>query len=415
MPGPDDADPGGRTIWARRAGAAESAVLSRSVGPVWQLPGTALGAVRAPAAAGVGGLGRWHFWWQAQLLHAAVDALDRAGGTSRARLVTAILRGIRLRNGTLWRNDYLDDVAWLALALLRAGTLAGPAGRRAVTVITARLRAAWICDDLGGLPWRRGDEFRNTPANGPAAILLARNGFPAEAQRITDWVHARLTRADGLIADGIRTGGRVEPTAYTYNQGVLLGADLALLRHGRGTPFRIHHLVEAVARGLTLSARPARPDGIDPGPAVLIGHGDGDGALFGGILARYLALVATDLPGDAAADRACRAGADRLVMDAAAAAWRNRATDTFGVWFGPDWSVAARPVGPGRRIGLTRRWLDSAVGSEPEPGTGDFSVQLGAWQLLEAAARIERHRARLRPGSGAGFAVRPTGLAHGLP
>lgn len=369
--------------WAERAGAAEAAVLSRSVGRVWTVPGTALGAVRSPDRPGLPGFGRWHFWWQAHLLDAAVDALDRAGGAARSRRVEAIVAGIRLRNGVLWHNDYLDDLGWLALALQRAGTLAGPAGHRAVQIITARLGAAWITDDLGGLPWRRGDEFRNAPANGPAAILLARRHCPDPAERIADWLHARLTRPDGLIADGIRDDGRVEPTAYTYNQGVVLGADLALLRAGRSDAGRIHRLVRAIDTGLT------RPAGADSGGGgqVLIGHGGGDGGLFGGILARYLALVATELPGRNQVDRACRATAGRLVLDSAAAAWAHRRTDAAGPWFAPDWSVPARLPTPARH-----RNGSSSAGpalSERDLPEQNLSVQLGGWLLLEAAARVE--------------------------
>ena len=383
--------------WAERAGVAESAVVHRFLGRVWNVPGTALGSVRSPGRTRFPVFGPWNFWWQAHLLDVAVDALERAGGMARARRVTAIVAGIRLRNGVLWRNKYLDDLAWLGLALQRAGTLAGLPGRRAVAIITARLRAAWIDDGLGGLPWRRGDEFRNAPANGPAAILLARRGFPDEAERIAEWLHARLTRPDGLIADGIRPGGRVEPTAYTYNQGVVLGCDLTLLPAGRGSPDRISRLVTAVDAGLT---QPADAGQLGLGGRVLIGHGAGDGGLFGGILARYLALVATELPGRSEADRSCRATAGRLVLDSAAAAWAHRGADAAGPWFSADWSVPARlPTPAGRGTGRGSGSGTGAIGpaaaeqdlsaARDLSGQQDLSVQLGGWMLLEAAARVE--------------------------
>ena len=283
---------------------------------------------------------RWNFWWQAQLLDCLLDAVERAPTRAREARVRDVSRGIWLRNGGRWTNDYHDDIAWLGLALQRAGTVAPrPA---AVHTIVERLRAAWVDDERGGLPWRRGDVFRNTPAAGPTAILLARSGFPSEAARLVDWIHTRLTRIDGLIADGIRDGGVIEPTAYTYNQGVTLGADLAV---GRGD--RIPPLVTAVARQL------AR-DG------VLIGHGAGDGGLFSGILARYLALVtaAPDLPA------ATRTTAADLVLHSAAAAWRNTLP---GHVFGADWAGPADPP-------------------------AEVSMQLGGWMLMEAAARVEQNQ-----------------------
>ena len=59
--------------------------------------------------------------------------------------------------------------------------------------------------------------------------------------------------------------------------------------------------------------------------------------------------------------------AARLVLDSADAAWRNRGVADGGPLFGPQWTVPARPPGPGL----------------PEQ---DLSVQLSGWTLLEAAA-----------------------------
>ena len=48
--------------------------------------------------------------------------------------------------------------------------------------------AAWSDAEGGGIPWRRGDVFKNTPANGPAAILLARTGHLDRAAATADWI-----------------------------------------------------------------------------------------------------------------------------------------------------------------------------------------------------------------------------------
>ena len=49
------------------------------------------------------------------------DPQAGAASTNIARQI----RGHRLRNNGSWVNDYYDDMAWLALALERAGRLAG--------------------------------------------------------------------------------------------------------------------------------------------------------------------------------------------------------------------------------------------------------------------------------------------------
>jgi len=54
---------------------------------------------------------------------------------------------------------------------------------------------------------------------------------------------------------------------------------------------------------------------------VLTGHRGGDSGLFSGILARYLALVAVELPGDDAAATATRSTAAELIARSADAAW----------------------------------------------------------------------------------------------
>ena len=121
---------------------------------------------------------------------------------------------------------------------------------------------------------------------------------------------------------------------------------------------------------------------------MIRGQGGGDGGLFGGILARYLALAATALPGldpDLAEPAALAA---QLVFASAEAAWRNRAIAPGGPLFGPDWTKPA----------VLPRHRAKAEGHLPER---DLSVQLGAWMLLEAAARLEGNRApsAQRPGS----------------
>ncbi|GGM17766.1 glycoside hydrolase family 76 protein [Nakamurella endophytica] len=363
--------------WSARADDAEAAVVGRSVRRLWALPATRLGVPHHPARPADRLFLRWNLWWQAHLLDAAVEAWHRAPTRPRAARIRCLVRGARLRNGGGWANSYLDDTAWWALALERASRRAGPTagsatpadpapldrqtGRRrwrtagaAVTRAAERFDRGWPDDELGGLPWRDGDEFRNAPANGPAAVLLARTGHPAAARRVADWIHRELVRPDGLVADGIRAGERrVETTAYSYVQGVVLGAELELVLRG-DAPDRLHRLVTAVDRHLA-------PDGVIPG------HGGADAGLFGGILARYLADVTLRLPGDAPADRTARATAGALVLGSADAAWRHRGTDRHGPVFGADWT---RPAG-----------------TDPT-ADGDLSTQLSGWLLTEAAAAV---------------------------
>jgi len=331
------------------------------------LPGTALGVVSWPSTIGHRATVRWHFWWQAHLLDCAIDAWQRDPGTERGVRVRRLIRSIGLRNFGRFTNDYYDDIAWMALALQRAEPLTGrqPAVRR----IATRILDAWE-PPTGGIPWRVGVAFYNAPANGPAAILLARCGFTRRARQLADWMDTtlRLPGSD-LIADGLVPGEPLQATYYSYCQGVVLGAELELVRAGAPAG-RLHRLITGVDAELTEKG-------------VLRGHGGGNGGLFTGILARYLALVAGELPGNTAADRTARSVARRLVLDSAEAAWVHAVVAPGGPLFGPDWSVpAVLPTGGPVGSAAGARIDESA---QPER---DLSVQLSGWMLMEAAARL---------------------------
>ncbi|MGH3874727.1 MAG: glycoside hydrolase family 76 protein [Pseudonocardiaceae bacterium] len=337
--------------WAARADAAQRAVHTRHLHPLWGLPGTQLGRVGWP----IGRPGalplHWHYWWQAHLLDCTLDSYQRAATAWRRDTVAALVRGIRMRNLTGWVNDYYDDIAWLGLALQRSAALTGVRRPGAEQAILRRLRAGR--GPSGGMRWRVGDDFVNVAATGPAAILYARRGNLGIAASLVDWILQHLIDPEtGLVFDGARVDSdgsvrTLERPLYSYCQGVLLGACLEL-GAATGQPRwreQADRTVRAVAEHLT--------DG-----GVLRGHGGGDGGLFTGILARYLALAAGRLP-----------TAARLVLDSAEAAWTNRTIADGGPVFGPQWTVPAQPPGPG----LAER---------------DLSVQLSAWMLLEAAATL---------------------------
>ena len=283
----------GSVDWAARAAAAEHAVVRRHLRPLGGvLPGTRIGRIRWPRVAPVRPW-PWHYWWQAHLLDCLVDAQLRAPRPGRADTIAAVARTVRLRNLGSWTNDYYDDVAWFGLAVQRAGTLARRSARPALGAVVLQLRTGWTTDGGGGIWWRRGDDFKNAPANGPAAILLARGGHVGLAASIADWMHDTLRDpATGLIRDGVRVRpdggiGSVEGTTYTYCQGVHLGACVALCEVDGSTRWaeRAAELLDAVGRHVV------GPDGVVPG------YDDGgDGGLFNGILIRYLADAALRRP-----------------------------------------------------------------------------------------------------------------------
>lgn len=373
-------------LWANRAASCEAAVTQRHLRRLWGLPGTQLGVVAWPAARRDRWFGTWHYWWQAHLLDCLLDAQARDPQPHRHAEIGRQVRAHRLRNNASWTNSYYDDMAWLALALERAARIAGVERPRALARLAGRFVNAWAPGDGGGIPWRKQDRFFNAPANGPAGIFLARYGNHLQrAEQMGDWIEATLIDPEThLVFDGIKAGSLVR-AQYTYCQGVVLGLETELAvrtggEAGRRHAARVHRLVAAVHRRMA-------PAG------VLAGGGGGDGGLFAGITARYLALVATALPGEEPDDAAARDTARQIVLASAKSAWDHRQTVDGLPVFGPFWDrdaqLPTRIPGGGKRA----EFVAGAVMASEVPER-DLSVQLSGWMLMEAACNVSAESSR---------------------
>lgn len=297
--------------WARLAEAAAQDVNSRFGHRLMGLPGTWIGSLRSdpatenaesrrPAAVHSKATpwSEWHYWWQAHYLDAILDTgfqYYRAGSQPAARTelhrATRLLRGILIRNFCRFPNYFYDDMAWLTLASRRLNEFSlqvEDKPSKLASFATASLaRLLHKGYDLvlgGGLYWSRKRDFKNTPANAPAALYLARSGECQTATALVEWLRRELFDPQlGLYLDGIRissTGNSLESTIYTYNQGPVLAA---LLRLGRPRYVdQAAELIDAVKTHLST-----------PGQALRLEEG-ADGGLFTGILCRYLALAVKD-------------------------------------------------------------------------------------------------------------------------
>jgi predicted alpha-1,6-mannanase (GH76 family) len=265
-------------------------------------------------------------------------------------------------------------MAWLALALERAGRLAGVDKPGALKKLCNQFVNAWVPEDGGGIPWRKQDQFFNAPANGPAGIFLARyDDRLRRAQQMADWIDEILIDPEThLVFDGIKAGSMVR-AQYTYCQGVVIGleTELAARTQDDRHATRVHRLVGAVAKEMA-------PDG------VIKGAGGGDGGLFNGILARYLALVVTTLPENSPEDTAAKATARNIVNKSAQSAWDYRQTVDGLPLFGPFWDRNADLPKAG---GQEAQFVEGAVNASSVPER-DLSVQLSGWMLMEAAHAV---------------------------
>ena len=243
-----------------------------------------------------------------------------------------------------WINDYYDDMAWLALALERAGSQAGVERPKALDKLADQFLNAWVPEDGGGIPWRKQDQFFNAPANGPAGIFLARYDRLRRAQQMADWIDETLIDPDThLVFDGIK-GGSLVRAQYTYCQGVVLGLEVELAARTEDE--------QASPSGCVGWSTRSR-DNMAPG-GVIQGAGGGDGGLFNGITG---ALPGAGRPpaagGLARGHRGARhrqgAGAEVGPVGVGLPAERRRASAVRGV------------LGPQRRPADARAAADAAV------------------------------------------------------
>ncbi len=379
--------------WDHRADLAEQAIEERHAARLWGLPLTNLGLIAWPPTGRDRLFVRWHYWWQAHYIDNLVDASHRRPTKVRQTHIRRTLRAMRIRNlRRLSRNNYYDDKAWLALAMGRVAELDKMGTPRGYDDLVDNIFQG--IDGLTGvLPWRTSETFYNVPTNGPAAILAARTGRLDIAEQILDWIFENLINEHGLVMDGLRMrmhGPEVEPAVYSYCQGVVIGACVELAIAQRDAAGVDRHAVSEVgmtsitrARGLieAIARTHLTADGVLQWPSF-----GGDGGLFNGILMRYLALAATELPTPRRRNDETQKTARNIVKRTAESAWRYRLEVDGLPVFPAEWTRDAMMPQSGGLVGAT---IAGAVASS-DIAERDLSVQLGGWMLMEAMCRILR-------------------------
>lgn len=301
----------------------------------------------------------FHYWPQAHALDVLIDGYQRTEDNFYKIYLDQWFEGVYAKNGNTFRNDYYDDMEWIALALLRTYKSTGDTKYKdAVMQIWEYIKEGWNDNAGGGITWKKGEPSKNACSNGPACILAARlyQEFGNEkdkewATRIYSWLKNTLVNMNtGMVYDHInyQTGEIQTNWIFTYNQGTFVGSAVELYKIF-GEKAYLNDAVKVA--DYTISALATN--------SILKNEGTGDGGLFKGIFIRYF----TDL---ICQERLESSGRKRYILflkHNAETLW-NEGTAKPAVFFGPDWGT-----NPGSSTGLTE--------------------QLSGCMLMEAMALLE--------------------------
>lgn len=234
----------------------------------------------------------FYYWWQAHVLDVLVDAWERSGEAELPQRIARFCHSLESYNGNTFKHNYYDDMEWTALALLRAYDTTGDSWYKEKTLdLWEDIKTAWNEHYGGGMAWKKDQlDYKNTPANAPAAILAARlyrrfgdSENLAWSKKIYAWNLTHLVDPiTGFVWDGVnRLGdGQIDKEwTFTYCQGVFIGAGVELYQCTGDAAY-----LEQARR----TAGACFDQLCEPDTDLLPNEGIDDTGLFKGILIRYL-------------------------------------------------------------------------------------------------------------------------------
>lgn len=240
------------------------------------------------------------YWTYAHDWDVVLDGAERRGTNAFSGTIRMFFES---RDARGWDREYYDDLAWMVLTLLRAYDASGDNTylNRARSLF-ADIMKGWdetCCGSgtaKGGIWWRKQKDGKVTASNaGPvvaAARLFERTNdatYLAFARKTYDfWAKNMVDPTTGHVFDNISSKGELNTAwSFTYNEGLMIGAAVALAR-AEQDPTRLG-LAHKMASYMLAKETRATPLGtiISDGPCG--SKAGDDGELFKGIAVRYLA------------------------------------------------------------------------------------------------------------------------------
>lgn len=242
------------------------------------------------------------YWWHAHVIDALLDGYLRTKDEKYMEQIKKELAGTYIKNGSTLLNNWYDDMEWMALALLRVWDETGDDTYKAhVYDLWEDIKTAWNDHQGGGLAWKKDQlDYKNTPANAPAAILAFRlyqrfgdKEDLAWGEKIFDYNYEHLVdKETGFVWDGKnRLGdGKIDyEWEFTYCQGVFLGAALERYKITKNPEYL------ELSKKTAFEAKRRLNDKFG---GVIPYEGKDDCGLFKGIMVRYIFELINEFPGD---------------------------------------------------------------------------------------------------------------------
>lgn len=247
------------------------------------------------------GLYRTTGWWNSANALTTLADYARASGDKQYDDVFPNVLTSAQHTSKGFLNDYYDDEGWWALAWIDAYDLTQEQKYlEMVGSIFADMAGGWDETCSGGIWWSKDRKYKNAIANelflSVAAHLAARTEDKDHKAHYLDWTerewqwfsHTGMINATHQVNDGLTAGCKNnQQTAWTYNQGVILGGLAELFSITRDE--KLLAQAQAIATATITSPMLTDSQGILHEPCEP--KCGADGTQFKGIFIRNLVLL----------------------------------------------------------------------------------------------------------------------------
>jgi hypothetical protein len=205
-------------------------------------------------------------WPTSQALQGSIEVAQITGAPAdlaRVQRIIGSLHHYLAYNGVYHARvipslRYFDDNNWVALDLIDASQLLHDAS---LLTIAERIFkwdvSGWDSAKGGGIIWADGHSDRPTVSTAPAITIGIRlaaithdSYYSTWAMRFYAWMNSVMRAPSGLYYDHIDPQGRIDRDTVSYNQGVMIDANLALAAYT--------HQAQYISQARAIAAATAR-------------------------------------------------------------------------------------------------------------------------------------------------------------